>query len=152
MRGPAFGLSASLPYCAFLCPRVRILPKRRVRQRLCHVYTCVTCLSLWMSLVQFGYLWFSLSLAESARHDNVSISAGKALRTVMTLRHFQYRPYSQEFSISFKKFPLFDRAPHQAGTLPRQTRAAMLKRRCCYETRCGKFYMRDHYQSDRGRI
>src|SRR5205807_3113409 len=43
-----------------LCPRVRILPKRRVRQRLCHVYTCMTCLSfvdevrsVWLSLVVF---------------------------------------------------------------------------------------------------
>jgi hypothetical protein len=77
-------------------------------------------LSFWLSLAEFGYLWLSLSQAEPTRHDAASIAAGDILRPAMTLRNFQYRPYSQYLSFSFKNFPFFDRAPNQADTLPRQ--------------------------------
>ena len=84
-------------------------------------------------VAQFGFLWLALPRAESIRHYGASIPAGNAQRPAIRLRHFQYRPYSQEFSISFQKFPFFDRAPHQADTLlrlleSRHARKAVMKR------------------------
>ncbi len=84
-----------------------------------------------LSLAIFGSLCHFVPRTESARHTDASIAAGDAMRPGRRLRNFPYSPYSQYsqyLSLSFTKFPLFDRVPNRADTLPRQYQSRVFLR------------------------
>jgi hypothetical protein len=133
-----FGLSAFFLFCALECARVRISPTAASQAESLSVYTGVTYHAksggnepsplLWPGLAFFDRLWFSFAEAKSARYSQASIAADDVLRKVVRGAKrderqswlFQCCLYRQLFLLLFDPFPIFDRAPHQADTLPRR--------------------------------